>query len=93
VLFHFAREAAGAIDAPAFPAPLISEDKTMHHSGAKRAAGMRGCAEAITLSCRKPRSGYPESISPSVIAARWIPGLRLPRKNSFSILSPWRIPE
>jgi hypothetical protein len=35
----------------------------------------------------------PESISPDIPAARWIPGLRLSVQNSFAILSRRRIPE
>jgi hypothetical protein len=46
----------------------------MHHSGAKRAAGMIGHAETFTSSFRKSRSGYPESISQDFAAVRWIPG-------------------
>jgi hypothetical protein len=48
--------------------------------------------------CRDRHSGArisanPESIVPQKYSVKWIPGLRLPRENSFAILSRRRIPE
>jgi hypothetical protein len=44
VLFYFAREAAGALMRPAFPAPsVVQKGDSARNLGAVRAAGMRGC--------------------------------------------------
>ena len=55
---------------------FLARDDTMHHSGAKRAAGMWTRAPVIPERAKR-ESGIPLC---RVMVAKWIPGLRLPRK-------------
>jgi hypothetical protein len=60
--FYFCTQGCGCVRAPAFPVPSdLRGTKTMHHSGAKRAAGMWTRAPS---SFRSARSASPESIAP-----------------------------
>ncbi|MGB6957572.1 MAG: hypothetical protein WBE54_20275, partial [Bradyrhizobium sp.] len=83
VLFSFAPEAAGASSARHSLRPLISRGMLFTIT---RARLRRGNVEARTKMIRRHSgaraSANPESISPGIAAALWIPGLRL-----------WRIPE
>src|SRR5882724_8947105 len=54
VLFHFAREAAGAAAPPAFPAPSVFRGAKRHAGlGREHAAGMRSCVRRVEWAKRK----------------------------------------
>src|SRR5882724_2850361 len=70
VLFHFAREAAGAAAPPAFPAPSVSGQTHMHHSGTNVPRESRHVSRHCEERERRNNPFF-------LCAARWIASLAL----------------